>query len=245
MGRILAGLNRLQKQRWSYTDGISVISAGTGGVDSPGYPASMQIGDLMIGCAAYWNDTGGLRTFRTDGVNWDTAVHAAQVGGNSPNGVSGVICYKFVEADETSKTLSFNASTHCASRVFCVRGVIPEGNPVNTTNTFRTVSSGTTITGAEVTTTVDNCLIVTLGAVGDNVTWGAWTTASLAVQSPIQQYDYGNNTGYDNDQSVLFGIMQTAGSTGSPTMSNTVSESEIQANCTAAFIPSPYTFAEP
>lgn len=163
---------------------ITYVASGTGsGVTSgsacaPGIPAGIANNDILITVLHSRVDT--THTCATNCTGW--AEIATQTGGATEGRVS--VWWKRTSGSESAPTFGGPASESYACRIFAFRGVRTDANPGSCgIGTIDVAAGGGTspYTGAQITTSVTDCMMVFVGGAMDNAVWGA---AGGSVNTP-------------------------------------------------------------
>jgi hypothetical protein len=112
-----------------------------------------------------------------------------------------------------------NPDDHIAAVLVGFRNIKTTGNPWNVTATSVAGSAVTAITITGLTTTLDNCMVVSIASTGRDVSssteFTGWTNASLA--SITEGADFVENSGNGEGIGMAYGIKTVAGLVGSTT----------------------------
>ncbi len=211
--------------------GKGVTAAGLG-AQTPGLPAGWAEKDIHVIVAT----TIGSQTYNTPGGYTLIGTVASQLIGFLDTVRIGV-WYRRAEAGDLDPTVSGPASNRVnLATVIGWRGCVELGSPIDVSGTGSTATNDTTVTTMPaVTTTADGRMIVHCTGAGDSVTFSAFVNAALA--SITEAYQELTTDASDSAQAVAYGILTSAGGSGS--FSATVSEAEEEANVTFALIPEP------
>lgn len=216
---------------------ITFVAAGTKGEGSagvtPGLPAGWQENDIFIlhieglgedGAADGQGDFGG------------TLIGTVASGTDAtPARVRHTVYWKRAGASESAPTTD-DAGDHTLAVLTAWRGCKLTGSPINGTPVSTADSDGdVNLSATGVTTDVDNCMIVISHANGDTESVSGWTNSNL--ESILEATDVNTISGTDGCIAVGYGILASAGASGTTTA--TISASEEEANWTFALEPEP------
>ncbi|MHC1731962.1 MAG: hypothetical protein AB9888_08055 [Bacteroidales bacterium] len=120
------------------------------------------------------------------------------------------VCYKFAATTEEAVAVADSGNSTRGIMV-CFRGV-DTTTPINATS--KATSSGTSYSGAGLTTTINNCMVVNCvgfrdADANDTDNYTSWANASLA--SVTEGWDEGTNAGTGGGIAYAYGIDTTAG----------------------------------
>lgn len=152
--------------------------------------------------------------------------------------------WKRATASESAPTTD-DAGNHTFAVITGWRGCITSGSPINASqSSFEGGGAGgrdTSIEATGVTSGVDNCMIVISVTNGDDVTVSGWTNANLV--SITEAVDVSTTAGTDGSIHVAYGILASAGASGTTTATTSVSEHD--ANWVIALEPAAVGGTEP
>lgn len=213
---------------------ISFVASGTKGEGlgsvTPGLPAGWQQDDIFLLHIEGEGEDGADDGQGDFGGTLIGSVASQTTG--EPSQTRHTLYWKRAGASESAPTVS-DAGQHTLAVISAWRGCIKTGSPIHKSASNSTDSLDTSHSNAGVTTTIDNCMIVASGSSGDDNTYSSWANANL--DSITEGMDEFTQQGSDGSIHMAYGILSTAGASGTTTA--TVNEIEREANWCLALKP--------
>jgi hypothetical protein len=213
---------------------VGTAAGGTGTV-SPGIPTGTTTNDIMIlhiegeGEDADADGQGDFGGTLIGTVANDTA--------GGPSDTRHTLYWKRAGASESAPTVS-DAGQHTLAVITSWRGCLIASSPIHKQQSSFDDTADTSPSFTGVTTTENNCMIVASGSVGKVVTYSSWTNASLAsISQAWTGTTVSTAAGSDGSIHCAYGILTTAGASGTTTASSDGSQKE--ANWVIALQPEP------
>lgn len=208
--------------------GKSSTYSSTGGIPLA-YPSVGEYGDLVLLFLCTANETVSPPS------GWNRIGTGVGIGTAGTAGAARIeVYYRIAAGGETGTTIP-DAGDHLSGFMAVYRGV-DTSNPIEIFQTAYADVASTSIAFPQITTTVDNCLI--LNAIASDVDSSAarisgWTNSSLSDLT--EQMDYGTSFGFGSGLGYAQGQLATAGTSGITTASLDVAS--VQALFTIALRP--------
>ncbi|MDD3399476.1 MAG: hypothetical protein WC919_04265 [Candidatus Paceibacterota bacterium] len=184
----------------SYVSAGTAATSGSGNV-SPGIPAGIQNNDILVAVIHSHDNTNSSMP-----AGW-----AEKVAGNGNANNRMEIWWKRTTGTESSPTVTHAGGTIIA-KIYAFRGAVESGDPFNVAGIIQS-NAGSPISTAAITTTVADTMILHAFGCEDNNDWDSFTgTASTLADAVVV-----NNQSFpadDNSMALTYGIMASAGSTG-------------------------------
>lgn len=182
------------------------IASGTGAI-SPGLPANIEVGDLLV--------------MFVETSNQDITVSGWNTAGSTPisettdNTRLTVFWKRAVGGDATTTS---DSGDHQIARIVAIRGVIGSGDPFHITNSGTDTTSDTSGSIPGGTTTINDCFVLVAASAGNDpasngtANFSSWTNADLA--SLTERIDNVRVDGNGGGIGVATGTKATAGTIG-------------------------------
>lgn len=195
---------------------VGTLVSGIGTV-SPGIPAGIAAGDLMI-CFVESDGPDPTTTMSGGSGPW-IPVGAGTIVDGTPVTRLTVRYRVAASAGETAPTVS-DSGDHQIARIIAFRNV-DQNSPIHTSSFAANNTPSTSVTIAGVTTTATNRMIVVAATDNtdadstDDSLFGGWTNANLV--SITEAFASGTNAGGGGGLGVAYGVKQDAGAVGNTT----------------------------
>lgn len=192
-------------------------------------PAGLQVGDVMIANIVQGDNDGPTISTHASSAGWNL-VAGGQFGINGDNDWWGTVLYKVADASDVAATnFSFNLDAVVNNdgsvggivayyNVDVTGGVGPNGSGTGpfdvAVGSYYTSdnANGNPIQAPSITTVTANAAIIMAGMVGNNASFGTWTTTNPASLSEL--FDFNSSDGPDQGVGLAWAIRPTAGATG-------------------------------
>lgn len=181
---------------------ISTVASGN---VTPGEPAGVRAGDLIVVCIA----ARGNVAFTNPAGAWVT-VNTQQSSGNTSTTAttaiaSGHMAYIIRGASAPSYTFTRTLGDLGHGKAFAFRGV-NQASPLDNSVAVTLAANATAVTtGSGWTPSVEHCLYVMFGAAGDNALWSSWAASGGGGWTAwTEQEDTSTTTGADSNLGVAY-----------------------------------------
>jgi len=195
---------------------VGTAAHGTTGTVTPGLPTGTVEGDLLIllvGSDGGLNNTGGLGT-------WNLIRNVAN--GTATTDARLQVYWKVAGASESAPGVTGNTANHKNTRIIGItRGTFNIENPISVESGGNVQGSTTAVSITGLTTTINDCLIVSCNAASlpdsnSTAQYASWTNASLA--SITERVDNNSNQGNGGGIGAATGVDTTAGTVNATTV---------------------------
>ena len=196
--------------------GTATSATSTGSTLTITKPNGIAVGDIMIANFSESDNSSNLST-NVSSIGW-TLIDGRKLGANNTRGT---VLYKIAIAADvvaTNYTFTLNSGTDNSSGAIIAFSGVDPSTPFDVTPGTISVASGNSITAASITTVSDNAAIVMLAQVGNDRSYSNWNTSANSL---TELYDVKNSNGQKTSVGGAWAIKNTAGSTGSKTISLT------------------------
>lgn len=193
-------------------------------------PPAHQADDILV-CAVAHAPTAAITA---PGDGWAEVADSPQQSSTTENGGARLTVFWKRAVDGSTAAPNIDGyDNHAISVVVAIRGCITTGNPWDVTAGSADGAGGTAISMPGDTTTVAECLILNIIALGNDDAISAWANADLA--NVAERYNVGTSSGNDSQLGIASGEKATAGAFGATTA--TAAGSVQSASLTIAFKP--------
>lgn len=211
----------------SYVGAGGAVKVASGNMVSVGVPVGIQNNDILI-----------VIVHSRDNVNstmpagWTQKV---EDNGSTTNRLE--VWWKRTTGTESAPTVTRPGGNSAIARMHAFRGLAESGDPFNVVGTVQR-NTGSPISTAAITTTVDRAMILHLFGSQDDNTWGSYT----GIPTNIAGVDT-NTLGTDNSLGLIYGTQSTAGLTGTAGAGQTARGPDAGASVLMALKPLPEVVA--
>lgn len=192
---------------------VGSIGSSSGNTDpTPALPAGWAAGDFAI--LFGWVDLRSGNSLDTASISGWT--NLANLSGSVEGGMR--VWYRFLQSGDSAPSVPLAGSgswlsTDASSAVICTFSNVNTSNPTNGTPQSN-AGGGSPATTSAITTSVDNCLIATLLARGDNEGFSTETYGGSST-GVSEFFDLAASGGDDSELAAFGKVLSSAGSSGS------------------------------
>lgn len=187
---------------------IGTLGTGAGATITPGAPASLSVGDILICVITQRRSAGSAPSMTTAGTEW-TQIYNQLNAGNSVYGAA--YWHRYAGVAPNYQVTSGDSGQNILARVVAYSGRKTSGSPVDA-STSQSQSTATSWTVPAITTTVDNCdVLFNTHASSDN------NRTATSGSDPAPTSAFNSTISGSLGLSIWDGTQTTHGSTGART----------------------------